>query len=245
MFFSTPENIDNVLSKIRLTRLAENIYAIKIKDPILLANLFMRHQEYYESDIEEIRGQEFTMEQFVQAYKTRMSNDNFTYYLDWGGFNVPGHVLNESISITKDINFYDKVMHIINKKIGELSPENFYLIGMSPDSTQTLRHEIAHALWFLDSDYKQKQLTNIQTISSETKEEISNILLDMGYCQPVIDDEIQAYFSTGLLPEMRRIEPCSKLSVQFRKTFDDFFRLEKEIDITPDWTDEAKIYSFV
>lgn len=245
MFFSTPENIAQVLSKITLTILAENIYAVKIKDSILLSNLFMRHQEYYESDIESIRGKEFTMEQFVEAYKTRMANDNFTYYLDWGGFNVPGNILNESITIAKDINFYDKVMEVINKKIKEFSTGNFYLIGMSPDSTQTLRHEVAHALWFLNSDYKQKQLRNIQIVPTDIKEKATSILLDMGYCGPVIDDEIQAYFSTGLLSEMRRIEGCSGISEVFVKTFEDFFILEKEIDITPDWTKEAGIYSFV
>lgn len=245
MFFSTPENISQVLGKITLTVLAENIYAVKIKDSVLLANLFMRHQEYYESDIDEIRGKEFTMNQFVEAYKTRMSNDNFTYYLDWGGFNVPGHILNESISLAKDINFYDKVMQVINSKIKEHSKDNFYLIGMSPHSTQTMKHEIAHALWFLNSSYREKQQHNLQLIPSEIKDKASSILLNMGYCEPVIDDEIQAYFSTGLLSEMRRIDGCVDISTHFVKTFEDFFILEKEIDITPDWTKEVEIYSFV
>jgi hypothetical protein len=45
---------------------------------------------------------------------------------------------------------------------------------------------------------------------------------NMGYAENVIDDEIQAYLSTGILPDMARIKDIKKAQVTFKNSFDKF-----------------------
>ena len=55
-----PKNIKNILGQIELFEMYPKIYALVIKDDKLRARVFMRYQEFYESDSDSFRGQGFT-----------------------------------------------------------------------------------------------------------------------------------------------------------------------------------------
>ena len=50
-----PPNIKNILSQIELFEMYPKIFALVIKDDKLRARVFMRYQEFYESDSETLR----------------------------------------------------------------------------------------------------------------------------------------------------------------------------------------------
>ena len=58
-----PKNIKNVLSQIELFEMYPKIFALVIKDNRLRARVFMRYQEFYESDSEtlEVKGSDGTI----------------------------------------------------------------------------------------------------------------------------------------------------------------------------------------
>src|ERR1700760_4146537 len=75
----------------KLQEVTSGLYHILFENQYSCCSTFLRLQEYYESPIKGIRGNYFTLEQFMDAYAE--TKGNFTYTLDWGGFNVPGHVI--------------------------------------------------------------------------------------------------------------------------------------------------------
>jgi len=53
-----PKNIQNILSQIQLFEMYPKIFAVVIKDDRLRARVFMRYQEFYESDSDTFRGKD-------------------------------------------------------------------------------------------------------------------------------------------------------------------------------------------
>jgi len=60
-----PKNIQNILSQIKLFEIYPRIFAVVIKDDKLRARVFMRYQEFYESDSDTFRGRGFKWREFV------------------------------------------------------------------------------------------------------------------------------------------------------------------------------------
>ena len=90
-------------------------------------------------------------------------------------------------------------MESILHKIYELNGDSAdgYIIGVGNMTDDTFNHEVCHGLYYTDIEYK-------TIVDSQTKiipENYYNIfkqnLLDMGYTENVIDDEIQAYLQYG------------------------------------------------
>ncbi len=154
-----------------------------------LGDAFMRFQEYYESPNPQFRKQIFTRGQYLYWYsKTYGSN---TYSTDWSGYNFPSYVL---------IPFKDGLFDPLTDKEQELlnllkyRKDNFYIIGANDEST--IRHELAHALFYTNSDYFREitvLLDKYYTTNMLTK--CVDYLLNEGYTKEVLYDEIQAYIT--------------------------------------------------
>lgn len=107
----------------------------------------------------------------------------------------------------------------------------FYLIGTSEenfkrdegqDDKDTLAHELAHALYFLDEEYyaaMQHQL--ITGMDRTVQARARGALTQMGYHYSVTLDEVQAYCATGLCKELKGVIPLKERK-PFRKIFKEF-----------------------
>src|SRR5690606_21012077 len=119
---------------------------------------FMRFQEMYESNSPRFRGKSFELIDYITWYTSKNDEDEkFTYFNDWGGFNLPLYIITEWNSKAKDVNNYDRFMMSIAEKILKDSGENErapYLIGCKTGCEATMSHEIAHGLYYTDHNYK-------------------------------------------------------------------------------------------
>ena len=76
---------------------------------------------------------------------------NFTYYQDWAGFNVPSTAFQQ---------FYEGKFNPLEKEKQLLRlfkdvRERFYVIGIYDSGAKdSLTHELAHALFFVDDSYR-------------------------------------------------------------------------------------------
>lgn len=166
---------------------------------------FMRLQEFYESDIEGIRGRFFTLEEFMDAYAVRMGN--FTYTEDWGGFNVPGAVWRQWRERFPDASLLEKEKRLVAAVEDLLGPggagQDFYLIGSCEESRDLrglVAHELAHALYALVPEYHEAMTDFVQVWKDAEPaawEATTGKLLSMGYMEGVLMDEVQAYFATS------------------------------------------------
>lgn len=235
-----PKNIDGILAKIKLFEIYPNIFAVVIKDDRLRARVFMRYQEFYESDSDTFRGKGFKWNDYVKFYKQKTKKDYFSYHEDWSGYNLPCDSIESCMKVIPDLNFYDLIMFSIVDTIrNKVGGKDFYLIGIDQnDNTNSdlILHELAHGLWYSDRGYKQKQLSNINSMDETTRELMEKKVSNMGYGENVINDEIQAYLSTGVDSSMTRIKGIKELQTRFKRVFDDYTKNMKANEIPIDWS---------
>jgi hypothetical protein len=237
---SPPSNIKNILSQIKLFEMYPKIYAVVIKDDRLRARVFMRYQEFYESDSDTFRGKGFKWYDYVKYYKEKTKKDYFSYHEDWAGYNMPCTSIESCKALIPDLNFYDLIMFSIVDTIREkVGGDNFYLIGIDQstgDDLSLIYHEMAHGLWFVNSVYKRKQMKNIENMEPRLRTGMEKKISGMGYGQNVIDDEIQAYLSTGIIPDMARLKDVKKAQIPFKETFDTYIGRIRPKEIQIDWS---------
>lgn len=235
-----PKNIKNILSQISLFEMYPRIFAIVIKDDRLRARVFMRYQEFYESDSDSFRGKGFKWKDYVKFYKEKTKNDIFTYHEDWSGYNIPCNSIESCIKLIPDLNFYDLIMFSVVDTIRDLvGNDNYYLIGIDQSTGEDphlIYHEIAHGLWFSDPTYRNKQIANIETMNPATRNSLSKKISGLGYGENVIDDEIQAYLSTGVVQDMNRIKGIKDAQIPFKAVFDKYSGKIKPKQIPIDWS---------
>jgi predicted unusual protein kinase regulating ubiquinone biosynthesis (AarF/ABC1/UbiB family) len=100
------------------------------------------------------------------------------------------------------------------------------LIGASSRDKGTINHEIAHGLYYTNNEYKKIVTTLIRKIKPTHYDKLKNKLVKMGYVddKKIIDDEIQAFMSTGLYNGLDTIE-LKKYERDFIKNFKNFNKL--------------------
>lgn len=191
--------------------LLPKIFGVSIKDQYQRSMLFCRYQEFYESPFDEIRGKFFTWETLMMIYKNKMKKSHFTYPVDWSGYNIPSVIIDKALrTLDKDKGPYDEIMsdiyyHCENYPLRFEKPRTkWYLIGYGKD-VSTLNHEIAHGLYFTNKKYKSEMDDVISNLKKSDYNFLKKTLIKMGYVDSknIIDDEIQAYLSTGLIDKMK------------------------------------------
>ena len=177
--------------------ITKNIFHINFPTREELAKTFLRFQEHYESV--EFKGKIFTLEEFKTWYIKNSSKGKetgeFTYYIDWSGFNIPSEVLNP---------FYESRFNPLSEReqvfldlfVSKEHP--FYIIGTyGDDNVSTLKHEIAHGLFYTNPKYKAEVLKVLEEIDTQKRTEINRFLEKMGYHPQVWQDETHAFILTG------------------------------------------------
>ena len=201
------KKINHPLVKGVVKEIKPNIYCVLVDDDYDRAMLFCRYQEFYESPYKQFRGKPFTWMEYMRFYKTAWKKRTFTYPDDWSGYNIPSNIVEKANDVFYKETEYDEIMNDIyfhcaidsqNKNDGTRC--DWYLIGASSKDLKTLDHEIAHGLYFTNKDYKKDCKRLIDSIKPTHYDKLKKKLIKMGYVndKKIIDDEIQAFMSTGL-----------------------------------------------
>lgn len=181
----------------KITNPIPGVLLVKEDTQYEIASLFMRLQEFYESPMEEIKNSYFTIEQFMDAYAKKYGN--FTYTEDWTGFNVPGDKVDEFFRVfspdltIKEARLFGRLKLTLDRFTQK--GEKFYLVGIY--RLKDAAHEIAHALWYLDPYYRSDMKKVISNVSYSLYSQLTSLLLKWGYCDDVVEDEVQAYLATS------------------------------------------------
>jgi len=214
-----------------LYRVKRKIYAVKVNDTYERAMLFLRYQEFYESPYKQFQGKNFEIWEFMNHYRKDRGAGCFTYPRDWCGYNIPSDSFNKCLKGVFDLKVtltpYDESMleikHAINEDLKlvthpDPSKEKFYIIGTDDIDGDIMAHEIAHALFFMDKDYKKEMTKLVSDLAMRKYNGLCNVLLKLGYRKEVLVDEIQAFLSTGLCDEMHRFTLETDI-VKFEEVF--------------------------
>lgn len=176
------------MARIRKIRLAPGVFLLKFSSQYELAATFLRFQEHAESS--RFSGRTFSLEEFMDWYAGKFGN--FTYYQDWAGFNVPSTALEPFRAGSFDP-LLEKERRFLKLFAGERRP--FYVIGVAETHTRSdLAHEIAHALFFTNPDYRGAVLSAMRGYDTAV---LRRALGRMGYSRAVLTDEVHAYLVAG------------------------------------------------
>ncbi|MBI1999310.1 MAG: ABC transporter ATP-binding protein [Parcubacteria group bacterium] len=166
------------------------IYLVVAKTRYQLAATFMRFQEHHESP--HFRGKTFGTEEYMDWYAKKRGN--FTYFLDWKGFNIPSSALAPFYA-----GRFDPLWEKERKLLGLFRDvkRNFYVIGVSDEverKNPALKHEFVHALFYLENAYRREVCGVLRRMAIA---EIRKALERKGYSSAVFDDEANAFILSG------------------------------------------------
>lgn len=189
------------------------VYAVKVTDSYQRGMLFLRYQEYYESPYNRFRGKNFDIFVFMDYYRKARGVKAFLYPRDWSGYNIPSNYLTKCYVNLKGGTPYDeemgqiivKVMEDLKAKFSREKTPKFYLIGVDKIEGGIMDHEISHAFFYLNSKYRKAVTDLVKKMSKKKYEGMRKIILELGYREDVIVDEIQAFMSTGLWDVMKNV----------------------------------------
>lgn len=199
--------INHPLVKGKVKEIKPSIYCVIVDDNYDRAMLFCRYQEFYETPFKKFRGKYFSWETYMRHYKNFWKKDVFTYPEDWSGYNIPSNIVEKGIDTFYKETEYDEIMNNIyhycaidsqNKNSGTRC--DWYLIGASSKDLKTMDHEIAHGLYFTNKSYQIRTKALLHLIPKRVRDNINKKLIKMGYVndKKILDDEAQAFLSTGL-----------------------------------------------
>lgn len=207
------KKLDIDISKdFKVYEILPNLYSLEFKDRYKMCMHFLRVQEFYESPNPKFRNKAFDIFDFMEWYSKKYGEGSFTYPGDWSGFNVPGEVIkfcyDKLAEAELELDKYDKVMFDLRSTLDYVSRAgspnddpsyNFYLIGHLKSDRDTLHHEIAHGLFYLNKDYKKEMSRLVKELPKSIKNTIYKRFKALGYTPKVYIDECQAYMATGLM----------------------------------------------
>lgn len=162
--------------------------------------------EFYESAHKHIRNKHFSVETFLDTFMD--SDGNISYFSDWSGYNIPGNIVLKFLHIFEYDDITEREMSLIDKTdeilwdgfdefCENFSSGNFYLIAYMKGDTDTIDHEICHAAYYLNKDYKKAVNKLVKSLDKDLVDHMTEILIKMGYNKAVCVDEINAYLSTS------------------------------------------------
>ena len=183
-----------------------------------LALSFARCQAFYEWD--EFKGKKFTIKDFFTWYKFNHPNLK-PYWEEFYGFNVPSDSIFDCYKVNEERNIYDD---LLLSAVSKIPNKNFYLIGTVKGDDRALDHELAHAFFWKDEEYRNDMISLVNSIPN--KDELLRILKEeRGYGKDVLFDEAQAFLSTGLITEISDWQ-------EYTKAFTERFMEQKNTNTT-------------
>lgn len=211
-------------------KLAEKIFCVANKNPYRLAMFFLRYQEFYESNNPDFKGKQFTIVKYMDWYANKYGKGLFSYPDDFAGFNIPQTIIKDCIRTVTDLNEYDIQMDFLDHHLKCQDIHDGYIIGVpyyidekKPNSI--LKHEFAHGLYRTSPLYRASiEHDLLPKVPKKIKKQCAKIFENYMYDSSVHEDEMQAYFSTGILTEMRKIPGIQDIVAPFQKNFKSFFK---------------------
>lgn len=225
-----------MITPFRFKKLCDNIYLHVYESFYDLTMSVVRIQEFYESS--KFQGKFFTLEEYMDWYCEKQKTQVFTYTGAFCGFNWPGKSLlkwchkygyngPESVS---NPNVRKKEIQLL-KPVWKLGTEevakSYFILGTLQDKDlyATILHEIAHALYCIEPEYKKRCMKIFNSIPSCQRKKLYGYLRRNLYSSFRYKDEIQAYLSTGGIRSLKT--SYYKCQTQYRNNLNRFLSLPK------------------
>lgn len=207
--------------KYKIESVRPDIFAVVIPDDYDRAMLFWRVQEFYESPSKKFRGGSFSVWEYARWYAKKYEG-SFSYPADFVGFNLPLVVAKKCYEVNDLETPYDREMRAIVDRLF-VNGKRQYIIGADSLTGDTFDHEMAHALYYSDIDYRNEMDAVTKSLPEKSVARMRKNLAKIGYHRGVMKDEIQAYMATEHSERVCKGVPRSREAHRrYRKVFKKF-----------------------
>jgi len=178
-----------------LRKLTPEIFYITFPNRKELTFTMCRVEEYYEAASDNLRGKVFTWPEFIDEFTS--NEGHLDYFHSWSGFNVPGATFNSWATKFKDMS--SRELALIKLVMSSITNFNsrYYVIATVEGDNTVEDHEIAHALYYVDEEYKAKMDTLNSTLDDDVRLLLTTNFAKLGYSSTVYEDELQAFLATS------------------------------------------------
>ena len=187
---------------------------VKFKNQILFLNFksqydmcssLIRLQEFYESSYENIKGNVFELEDYMDTEAEE--EGSFDYFDQVLGCNIPSDVIRLffkkfSGKLRDKEKFLYGLLKTLVPDFEEIDCKKFYLIAAFKDFKEddmdiVVKHEYCHALFYLNDDFRKEMTEAVEQIPEDFKNDFELVLYELNYHPDVITDEFQAFLATS------------------------------------------------
>lgn len=177
----------------KINTLTPEIFLITFPNQKELTFTMCRVEEFYEAASDNLNSKVFTWPEFIDNFLDDAGN--IDYFSGWSGFNVPGYVF-----LDWERTFQDKsrleleLVQIVNSV--RTGPK-FYVIATIEGDGSVENHEIAHAMYYVNDEYRASMQLLNEALAKDARELLIKGFVEMTYGENVHEDELQAYLSTS------------------------------------------------
>lgn len=207
--------------KYKVSAVMDDVFAVVVSDDYDRAMLFWRVQEFYESPCKKFRGGSFSFWEYARWYADKYEG-SFSYPADFVGFNLPLVVAKKCYEVNELETPYDREMRAIIEALF-INGKRQYIIGAESTKGDTFDHEMAHALYYTNIEYRNSMDAITRSLPEKSLARLRKNLSKVGYHRGVIRDEIQAYMATEHSDRVCKGVPRSReIHRRYRKVFKKF-----------------------
>ena len=160
-----------------------------------LVRSFFRLAEYYEGNRYNKRNKQVTLVDFLDQWMDR--DGDVDYFKFWDGFNITDKAFKSWLKSAQPLSNAEQVtVDAIQQATKGM--KKFSIIGVGSNDADTLKHELFHAKYYLDADFKSSVDQLLKDHESDPAiKAIKKILIDKLDYVDHVEEEIGAYLYAG------------------------------------------------
>lgn len=167
----------------------------------------------------------FTFEEYMDWYAKDRGDGHFTFDKQIFGFSIPGTWFKKFIRdfpratwTEKEKAFIDMVRATVGKEIINSRKKFAIIATFGKNNGPDFKHELAHALYYIDDDYRKSANRLMRGVKIEVRKKLKAYLINMGYHDDEIKDEINARLSTDKkITQDGKVLVTNKAMIPFRQ----------------------------
>ncbi len=177
-------------------KVLDETYHLQFATQLEMNQAFVRIEAHYEAASDDFRGQVFELEEFQAWYTEEYGEWDFDTAYE--GFNFPSTVLNafESGAFENQT----EMEKIIWRFFSGNDPGFYFIVTNRETLSDTMSHEIAHALFFGSEGYRREAEEALNSLDDASYDALHDVIVDeeiYGYHPEVAVDEMQAFLSSN------------------------------------------------
>ena len=194
-YFDNKKQKEITRNDIRVSQPMADCVLLQYKTVPDLVRSFFRLAEYYEGNRYSKRNKQVTLVDFLDQWMDR--DGDVDYFKFWDGFNITDKAFKSWLKSAQPLSAAEQVtVDAIQQAIKGM--KKFSIIGVGNNHTDTLKHELFHAKYYLDADFKSSVDQLLKDHESDPAiKAIKKILIDKLDYVDHVEEEIGAYLYAG------------------------------------------------